>query len=435
MYRFQITNREIPILTLLKKFPEGLTMKNMQFKLDDEIKAEFDKQEMWSMLIDDRSGNVLWSYRLPKEIPVQYSLSDVAAFSRYYLKDYPVSTWEHADGLLVVGSPRNSFWKSAYMVPYSEFNILQGFVIIVILCDLLVLFLFYLYIDRRSLIAVSNILSGIQSLASGKLIDLNEKGPFSDVANQLNKTSDLLKRRTTAQENWLLGISHDIRTPLTVILGYAESIETNPSLPNDVQQKASLIKYQSIALRDLVNDLNLITSLEDSVKLKPIHKVQPLIFGRDILAQFLNSGIPDTFPIKLSFDESLESIKVSADIHLLQRAINNVLYNCIKHNPGGCNITFKISNEKEYVLFCVSDDGKGMTSEEITTLKTRSKYLSNSNLFNQKKHGFGLYIVQQIVKIHAGNTDFKRNQMGGLDVVIAIPKTCNSSQQRNSHNI
>ncbi|OCK52937.1 hypothetical protein BA768_09850 [Chryseobacterium sp. CBo1] len=63
-----------------------------------------------------------------------------------------------------------------------------------------------------------------------------------------------------------------------------------------------------------------------------------------------------------------------------------------------------------------------MTSEEITTLKTRSKYMSNSNLFNQRQHGFGLYIVQQIVKMHAGNTDFRRNQMGGLDVVIAIPK-------------
>lgn len=48
--------------------------------------------------------------------------------------------------------------------------------------------------------------------------------------------------------------------------------------------------------------------------------------------------------------------------------------------------------------------------------------MSNSNLFNQRQHGFGLYIVQQIVKMHAGNTDFRRNQMGGLDVVIAIPK-------------
>lgn len=146
------------------------------------------------------------------------------------------------------------------------------------------------------------------------------------------------------------------------------------------------------------------------------------IFGRDILAQFLNSGIPDTFSIELSFDKSLQLIKLSADIHLLQRAINNLLYNCIKHNPGGCNITFVISNEKEYVLFYVSDDGKGMTLEEITALKTRSKYLSNSNLFNQKQHGFELYIVQQIVKIHAGSTDFKRNKMGGLDVIIALPK-------------
>jgi len=56
-------------------------------------------------------------------------------------------------------------------------------------------------------------LSGIQSLAEGKIIRLKEKGTFSEISTQLNKTSDLLKKRSVAQENWIAGISHDIRTP------------------------------------------------------------------------------------------------------------------------------------------------------------------------------------------------------------------------------
>jgi hypothetical protein len=55
--------------------------------------------------------------------------------------------------------------------------------------------------------AVSNILAGIHSLASGKLIQLKEKGIFSGVADQLNRTSDLLKKRKVAQENWIMGMA------------------------------------------------------------------------------------------------------------------------------------------------------------------------------------------------------------------------------------
>lgn len=131
-------------------------------------------------------------------------------------------------------------------------------------------FLLYFIIDRKSIKAVSNVLSGIHSLAEGKLIRLKEKGTFSEIATQLNKTSDLLKTRSIAQENWIAGISHDIRTPLSIILGYAEKIENNSLLPKDVQEKASLIKYQGIRLRNVVNDLNLITRLGDETH--PIHQ-------------------------------------------------------------------------------------------------------------------------------------------------------------------
>ena len=134
---------EMPILPMLKYFSKELRLQDKQYVLGDKIKSELEKQNMWSMLIDDRSGSVLWSYRLPKEIPVQYSLSDVAVFSRYYLKDYPVSTWKHPNGLIVVGSPKKSLWKSAYMVPYSEFKALPFYITLIIMGDLLIVFLLY----------------------------------------------------------------------------------------------------------------------------------------------------------------------------------------------------------------------------------------------------------------------------------------------------
>ena len=421
IYRHQksVTD-EMAILPLLKQFPKELVLRDNHYYLGNSVQNELDKQDMWAMLLDDKLGTVLWSYKLPEEIPCHYTLSDIAAFSRYYLKDYPVSTWKHPNGLVVVGSPKHSLWKIAYMVPYSEIKAMPRRIIFIVVCDLLILFLLYFIIDRKSMKAVSNVLSGIQSLAEGKLIRLKEKGTFSEIATQLNKTSDLLKTRSIAQENWIAGISHDIRTPLSIILGYAEKIETNSLLPKDVQEKASLIKYQGIRLRNVVNDLNLITRLGDETH--PIHQdaFHPTVFCRELVAEFLNNGIPESYSIELDIDKELEPIELKGDIHLLRRAINNLLYNSIRHNPMGCTISFGLYGRDKQVLFVVSDNGKGMTSDEIEVLQNRSHYLSNTDSSFNGQHGLGLYIVQQIVKMHNGDISFGKSELGGFEVTIKL---------------
>ena len=68
------------------------------------------KADRWGMLLD-QEGRVVWSFRKPEEIPEQYTLTDVAAFTRWYLNGYPVQSGVREDGLLVVGSPKGSVWK------------------------------------------------------------------------------------------------------------------------------------------------------------------------------------------------------------------------------------------------------------------------------------------------------------------------------------
>jgi len=412
---------EIAIIPLLKQISQKLVLKNNCFYLNSIVQNELDKQDMWAMLLDDRQGTILWSYKLPKEIPINYTLSDIAALSRYYLEDYPVSTWKHSNGLIVLGSPKYSLRKIAYMFPSAELKILPKLIALIVICDLFILLLLYFIIDRKSINAVSNVLSGIQSLADGKLIRLKEEGTFSEIATQLNKTSDLLKKRSVVQENWIAGISHDIRTPLSIILGYTEKIETNSSLPKDVQEKASLIKLQGIKLRDLVNDLNLISRLGDETL--PIRQdlFHPAAFCREIVASFLNNGIPENYSIELGINKDLESVKLKGDAHLLQRAINNLLYNSIRHNPKGCDISFRLYRKDQQILLVVSDNGKGMTSDEIDILQNRFHYLSNSDSSINGQHGLGLYIVQQIVKMHFGNVYFCKRESEGLEVTIALP--------------
>lgn len=422
IYRHQKSvSDEMPVLPLLRKLAKGLVFKDDRYLLNHKIKNELDKQGMWAMLLDDRSGNVLWSYRKPEEIPVNYTLSDIARISRYYLQDYPVSTWKHTEGLIVLGSAKDSLVKVAYTIPYAEFKAMPGWLAIIVICDLLILFLFYFIIDRKSIKSVDSVLSGIQSLAAGKTFKLTETGAFSELATQLNQTSDLLETRSIAQENWIAGVSHDIRTPLSIILGYAEKIETNSSLPDDVQENAALIKFQGMRLRDLVNDLNLITRLGDGTQALRQDLFRPAVFCRELIASLLNSGLPAHYTIEPDIDKEAEPLLWKGDAHLLQRAVNNLLYNSIRHNPKGCEMQVKLYPKEQQILLLISDNGKGMTSGEIEILQSRSHYLANNDALVNGQHGLGLYIVQQIVKMHLGEISFQIRKSGGLEVRISLP--------------
>jgi len=141
VYRHQKSvSDETAIIPLLRQFSQELVLKDNHYSLGSDVQLQLDKQDMWAMLIDNNQGNILWSYKLATEIPTKFTLSDVAAFSRYYLKDYPVSTWKHSDVLIVVGFPKGSLWKIAYMFPNSEIKAMPERIALIVICNLLILF-------------------------------------------------------------------------------------------------------------------------------------------------------------------------------------------------------------------------------------------------------------------------------------------------------
>ena len=84
-------------------------------------------------------------------------------------------------------------------------------------------------------------------MAKGKTISLEEKGELAEISAEVNRTARLLQDKDTARAQWISGISHDIRTPLSVILGYAGSMEEDPSLSADIRDQASMIRKQEKA--------------------------------------------------------------------------------------------------------------------------------------------------------------------------------------------
>jgi hypothetical protein len=108
--------------------------------LTGEMTAVLQQNSIWAMLLDE-SGQVLWSLDLPPELPAEYTIQDVAVFSKGYLEDYPVFVWGTDNGLLVLGYPKDSYTKilSNYYSADALYR-LPVFVTIILVVDLLLFF-------------------------------------------------------------------------------------------------------------------------------------------------------------------------------------------------------------------------------------------------------------------------------------------------------
>ena len=199
---------------------EGLT--------DDAIQT-LRQYNIWAMYLTP-SGECFWTLDVPEEVPHNYSVQDVALFSKGYLEDYPVFVWNTDEGLLVLGYPKDSYMKlTSNYYSIDAIQKIPFYVTGMLGMDVLCLFLAYYFSKRRIIQNTEPIVEAIETLADGKPASLHIDGELSEIAGSVNKASLILSRQNEARANWISGVSHDIRTPLSMIMGYACLLYTSPS--------------------------------------------------------------------------------------------------------------------------------------------------------------------------------------------------------------
>ena len=387
---------------------ENMTITDNGFALPDDIVPD----EFWCILISE-SGDVIWSENMPDDIPQKYSINDVARMTHWFLSDYPVYVRTEDYGLLVLGIPKNAVSK--YEITYSMkwFDTLPQRIIIILLINICIAavlaFIFGIRLYRR----LRMLICGINDVQHERSVRLNERGIFKEISASINRTSDAIERknaalaaRDSARANWISGISHDIRTPLSVIVGYSEELSSAEALADKERQKAGTITAQGMKIKKLIEDLNLISSLEydmQPAKKNPV-KICPLL--RRTVSELLNSGAAEKFNISL--DLRNEKSVVLADENLLERAIFNLLNNSIIHNENGCDISVVQYEQGGSVHIEISDNGKGVPQE----------VLDNISIIPKSAHGLGLPMAYRIICAHGGKLDAENRN--GLRIRITL---------------
>uniref|UniRef100_UPI003FED86D4 histidine kinase dimerization/phospho-acceptor domain-containing protein n=1 Tax=Gemmiger sp. TaxID=2049027 RepID=UPI003FED86D4 len=222
----------------------------------------------WAMVLDG-DGTVIWQYDLPQNLNKHYTASEIASFSRWYLDDWPVFCWTADYGLFVAAQPRGSVWKyniysSAALMYAAAAGLLPT--LGVLLAAVVGCCVFFSWRGARQLRAIA---AGLDTIADGGTVELPTTGYAGELADavnlaseQLRRRKEIIARRDDARTNWIAGVSHDVRTQLALILGWAEQLEQDAVLPAAVRQKAGNIRTQSEKLRALIEDLNLTSKLQ-----------------------------------------------------------------------------------------------------------------------------------------------------------------------------
>ena len=161
------------------------------------------------------------------------------------------------------GYPRGTLWKYCVSDSVERIRVIMRMIPVSLGANLIFVFLLTLFFGSRFYHSLRGIAVGIQQLSEQKDIHLPERGMTELLARQLNQTSGLLTaqreqlaKRDDARTSWISGVSHDIRTPLSLIMGYASAMKEDDSLSPQQQRQMEMIERQSLQIRQLIEDLN-----------------------------------------------------------------------------------------------------------------------------------------------------------------------------------
>lgn len=372
----------------------------------------------WVMLLGDE-GDVLWSLNLPDSLHHRYTVGQVAAFSRWYLEDYPVFVYRNSYGLVVFGMPEGSVTRFNIFFDSQVLEALLTSFRPLLLTDAALILAACLLLGWGFARALRSVGRGVEALSRGEPVTVPERGVTAELARQLNETGRLLSlqqaeiaRRDSARTGWISGISHDIRTPLAIILAGAEHLAQQGEAGSESSREASRICVQAQRIGALIEDLNLTSKLQyDAQPLRlSSFPAGPLL--RQCVADFCSSPAGERYSVAFDLDEPANRATLTADRALLCRALENLLGNCARHAMPGRTITVRarlLSSPQPSLEIAVADDGPGYPDPVLACLHGQAPA--------DAPHILGLHLVSQILAAHGGSARFF-NQGGAVAVLL-----------------
>ncbi len=288
---------------------------------------------------------------------------------------------------------------------------------------------------RINQMKLAHILDYLKYIAQGHYeirIPQTDLGEMDEVVSSINHLVDSTVRAIEeerkiekSKDELITNIGHDIRTPLTSVIGYLGLIENQ-----QYHSQEELARYAHVAYRkaqqmqSLVQDLFTYTATrQTTTEIRPV-QVQVLRFMEQLVADFELSAREKT--IELRLDIRPKNLVASFDVDKMARVFHNLLSNALKYGIGAHYIELLAYQEANYIYFKVKNDGQPLDQSELEDIFQRSYRADQSRSANQPGTGLGLAIVRNIVELHHGRV---YAEVEGKETIFTIEIPQKSPQQ------
>lgn len=286
--------------------------------------------------------------------------------------------------------------------------------------SLVIAFVIAWFLARRFAVPVGQLSDQAKMLADEYYEPQFQKGfcsELDELSDALDETADKLAKAKGYQKELLANVSHDLRTPLTMIKGYAEMVR-DISWEDEAQRNADtgIIIREADRLTALVNEILVYTSLQNGHGRKEFTKVDFSVLVKKTIGQFepllnQNGGI-----IKSEIEEGCAVI---GDEALLTRAVYNLVDNAVRHMGDDRKVTVSVKSG-DRTLLEVADHGAGIDETELPHIW--EKYYTSRQRGNKGVSGLGLAIVKEIAEIHGAEYGVSSEKGHGSRFWIAMKK-------------
>lgn len=243
-----------------------------------------------------------------------------------------------------------------------------------------------------------------------------------DVTERENR--EILRREFTAN------VSHELKTPLTAISGYAEIISNGVAKIEDVPVFAEKIYGEAQRLISLIGDIVMLSKLDEDDGSLPREAFDLGVLVEDAVARLAESASKKAVTIAFSGEGaeseesagSTETTKIRGVRRILDEVVMNVLDNAIKYNVEGGSVTVFLEKTASHAILSVSDTGIGIPTDEQERIFERFYRVDKSRCSAVEGTGLGLSIVKHGVKLHGGEIEVKSTIGAGTTITLKLPR-------------
>ncbi|HLO29576.1 MAG TPA: ATP-binding protein [Anaerolineales bacterium] len=252
-------------------------------------------------------------------------------------------------------------------------------------------------------------------------VPIRSNDELGELGKAFNKMSAELSRSVNARRQMTADIAHELRTPLSLILGHAEAVHDRvlpPTLEN-----FEIIREEAARLEHLVNDLRIL-SLADAGELSmSLQIIEPERLLREVASLYQYQTQRQNITLDLDIASPLSDIEV--DPGRMTQVLTNILDNALRHTPEGGKIILSANERDGQVELAIQDSGPGLKAEDLERIFERFYRTDNSRQREEGGSGLGLAIAKSIVQAHGGQLLAESEAGKGLKVIITLPAKSN----------